>query len=101
VELPPLEIEDNFPTMQARVDTPTLKSSSRRRLVLAEGSLPSIDIVKHRDRLSRFKFFPLENEALEAIVQLNESPPESALEKKKRPRENWDKLFKYAYRQLK
>jgi hypothetical protein len=101
VELPPMEIEDNPPTIQARVDTPALRRSSRRKLVLAEESLPSSDVVKPRARLSRFKVSPLEKEALEAIVQLSESPPESAPETEQGPRENWAKLFKDADRQLK
>jgi hypothetical protein len=35
VELPPMEIEDNLETIQARVDTPSLRRSSMRKLVLA------------------------------------------------------------------
>jgi hypothetical protein len=101
MELPPMEIEDNPPTIQDRVDTPSLRRSSRRNLVLTEESLPRSDVVKTRSRLSRFKVSPLEKEALEAIVQLSESPPESSPETEKGPRENWDKLFKYADRQLK
>jgi predicted RNase H-like nuclease (RuvC/YqgF family) len=73
----------------------------RRKLVLAEDSLPSTDVVKPRARLSRFKVSPLEKEALEAIVQLSESPPESAPETEQGPKDNWAKLFKDADRQLK
>jgi hypothetical protein len=64
VELPPMEIEDNPQTIQARIDTPTLRRSSRRNIILAEDSHPITDVVKPRARLSRFKVSPLENEAL-------------------------------------
>jgi hypothetical protein len=35
VELPHMEIEDNPPIIQAKIDTPALRRSSRRKLVLA------------------------------------------------------------------
>jgi hypothetical protein len=38
---------------------------------------------------------------LEAIVQLSESPPESAPEIEKGPKDNWDKLLKDEEKQLK
>jgi hypothetical protein len=68
VELPHMEIEDNPPIIQAKVDTPALRRSSRRNLVLVEEFLPSNDMVKPSAKLSRFRASPLENEALEAIV---------------------------------
>jgi hypothetical protein len=77
------------------------KRSSRRKLVLAEESHQSTEIIKPRTRLSRLKVSPLEKEALEAIVQLSESPPESAPETDQGPKTNWAQLFKDADRQLK
>jgi len=59
VDLPPMDIEDNHQPIQARIDTPSLRRSSRRKLVLAEDSHPSTDVVKPRARLSRFKVSPL------------------------------------------
>jgi hypothetical protein len=101
MELPPMEIEDNPQSIQTRIDAPTLRKSSRRKLVLAEDSHPSTDVIKPRARLSRFIVSPLEKEALEAIVQLSESPPESATETDQEPKDYWAQLFKDADRQLK
>jgi hypothetical protein len=89
-----MEIEDNPPNIQARIDTPALRGSSRRKLVLAEESIPSSDMVNPTIKLSKFKASPLEKETLEAIVQLRESPPELAPEAEQGPRENWAKLLR-------
>jgi hypothetical protein len=51
-------------------------------------------MVEPSDKLSKFKASPLEKKALEAIVQLRDSPPDPASEAKQRPKEDWDKLFK-------
>jgi hypothetical protein len=96
-----MEIEDNPPIIQDKIDTPSLRRSSRRKLVLSEESIPSSDMVKPSSKLSKFKSSPLEKEALEAIVQLRESPPEPSPEAEKGPRENWTQLFKEADNQLK
>ena len=58
-------------------------------------------MVEPRDKLLKFKDSPLEKEALEAIVQLRESPPEPTSEAEQGPREDWAQLFKEADRQLK
>jgi hypothetical protein len=76
VELPPLEIEDNPQTIQAKTGTPALRKHSRRKIVLAKEYYQGIEVINPKTRLSRLKFSPLEKEALEAIVQLSESPPE-------------------------
>jgi len=96
-----MEIEDNPPIIQDEIDTPILKRSSRGNVVLAEDSIPSSDMVNPSAKLLNFKASPLEKEALEAIVQLRESPPELALEAEKGRREYWAQLFKEADSQLK
>ena len=58
-------------------------------------------MVKPSAKLSKFKSSPLEKEALEAIVQLRESPLEPASEADQGPREDWAQLFKEADNQLK
>jgi hypothetical protein len=63
-----MEIEDNSPIIQATVNIPVLRRSSRRKLVLSEESDPSIDVIEISDKLLKFKSSPLEKEALEAIV---------------------------------
>jgi hypothetical protein len=68
VELPQMDIEDNSPIIQSTVDTPVLRISSRRKLVLSEEFVPSSEMVEPSDKLSKFKASPLEKEALEAIV---------------------------------
>jgi inosine-uridine nucleoside N-ribohydrolase len=96
-----MEIEDNPQTIQVKIGTPALRRSSRRKLVLAEESHQSTEVIKPRTRLSKLKVSPLEKEALEAIVQLSESPPESAPETDQGPKTNWAQLLKDADRQLK
>jgi len=73
-----MEIEDNPPIIQAKIDTLVLRRSSRRKFVLEEESIPINYMVKPSAKLSKFKSSPLEKEALEAIVQLRESSPEPA-----------------------
>jgi hypothetical protein len=96
MELPQMEIEDNPQTVQVKIGTPALRRSSRRKLVLAEESHQSTEVIKPRTRLSKFRVSPLEKEALEAIVQLSESPPESAPETDQGPKTNWAQLLKDA-----
>jgi septal ring factor EnvC (AmiA/AmiB activator) len=95
-----MEIEDNSPIIQSTVDTPVLRRSSRRKLVLSEEFVPSSEMVEPSDKLSKFKASPLEKEALEAIVQLRDSPPEPTSEAEQGPKEDWDKLFKETDNQL-
>jgi hypothetical protein len=83
-----MEIEDNPPIIQSIVDTPVIRRSSRRKIVLSEEFVPSSEIVEPSDKLSKFKASPLESEALEAIVQLRESPPEPTSEVEQGPVEH-------------
>jgi hypothetical protein len=89
-----MEVEENLPIIQSTVDTLVLRRSYRRNLVLSEDFVPSSEMVEPSDKLSKFKASPLEMEALEAIVQLRDSPPEPASEVEQRPKEDWAKLFK-------
>ena len=85
-----MEIEDNPQSVHVKMGTPTLRNSSRRKLVLTEESHQSTKVIKPRTRLSKLKVSPLEKEALEAIVQLSEYPPDPAPEIDKGPKTNWD-----------
>jgi hypothetical protein len=64
VELPPMEIEDNPQIIQARIDTPSLRRSSRRNLVLAEDSHPRTDVIKPKLSYQDFKFLLLKRKHL-------------------------------------
>jgi hypothetical protein len=101
MELPQMEIEDNAQTIQVKIGTPSLRRSSRRKLVLAEESHQKTEVIKPRTRLSKLKVSPLEKEALEAIVQLRESPSEPSPETVQGPKTNRAQLLKNADRQLK
>jgi hypothetical protein len=94
VEIPQMEIEDNPPIIQSTVDTLVLRISSMRKLVLSEEFVPSSEMVEPSDKLSKFKYSPLEKEALEAIFQLRDSPPEPSSEAEQGPKEDWAQLFK-------
>jgi hypothetical protein len=101
MELPQMEIEDNAQIIQDKIGTPTLRRSSKRKIVLAKEYHQSTGVVKPRTRLSKLKVYPLEKEALEAIVQLIEYPPEPSPETDQGPKTNQAQILKDANRQLK
>jgi hypothetical protein len=51
MELSQMEIKDNPQTAQDKIGTPDLRRSSRRKIVIAEESHQSIEVIKPRTRL--------------------------------------------------